>query len=225
MNSIIAFTIIAAIILGSLSFGVFGARRIKMTPQELVVGNRSFATILLCVLVAGETVTSLTFLGAAGLAYSRGAPAFYILAYFPATLIVLFLLGPTIWRRAQESNFLTNADYFASIYQSRLLGFLVASCGVFFLVLYLTVQLTGIQILLEIAGYGSVQVVSTGAIAFFLIVIFVFFSGLRGVAWVSVAKDVLVLGAILFAGIVIPVHFFGSPVNLFAKLREAILSG
>jgi SSS family solute:Na+ symporter len=65
-----------------------------------------------------------------------------------------------------------------------------------------------------------VQVVSTEAIAFFLIVIFAFLSGLRGVAWVSVAKDVLVLGAILFAGIVIPVHFFGSPVNLFTKLRE-----
>jgi SSS family solute:Na+ symporter len=51
-------------------------------------------------------------------------------------------------------------------------------------------------------------------------VIFVFVSGLRGVAWVSLAKDALVLCAILFAGIVIPVRFFGSPVNLFAKLRE-----
>ena len=220
MNSTIAFAIIAAIILGSMGLGVFGVRRIKMTPQELVVGNRSFATILLCVLLAGETVTSFTFLGAAGWAYSRGAPAFYILAYFPATMIVLILLGPTIWRRARESNFLTNADYFASVYQSRLVGLLVAICGVFFLVLYLTVQLTGIQILLEIAGYGSVQVINTGAVAFFLVVIFVFFSGLRGVAWVSLAKDALVLCAILFAGIVIPVRFFGSPVNLFAKLRE-----
>jgi solute:Na+ symporter, SSS family len=221
MNSIIAFAIVTAIILGSMGFGFLAVRRIKMTPQELVVGNRSFATILLCVLFAGEVVTSFTFLGAAGWAYSRGAPAFYILAYFPATLIVLFLLGPTIWRRGRESNFLTNADYFASMYQSRVLGLLVAICGVFFLVLYLTVQLTGIQILLEIAGYGSVQIGSTGMIAFVLIVIFVFFSGLRGVAWVSMVKDVLVLGAILFAGIVIPVHFFGSPVNLFAKLREA----
>ncbi|HKB90475.1 MAG TPA: hypothetical protein VKC60_08160 [Opitutaceae bacterium] len=98
---------------------------------------------------------------------------------------------------------------------------LVAICGVFFLVLYLTVQLTGIQILLEIAGYGSMEVISTGAVAFFLIVIFVLCSGLRGIAWVSMVKDVLVLGAILFVGIVIPIHFFGSPVNLFTKLREA----
>jgi SSS family solute:Na+ symporter len=221
MNSTIAFAIVAAIVLGSLGFGILAVRRIKMTPQELVVGNRSFATILLFVLFAGETLTSFTFLGAAGWAYSRGAPAFYIIAYIIASLIVLFLLGPAIWRRARQSNFLTNADYFASIYQSRVLGLLVAICGVFFLVLYLTVQLTGIQILLEIAGYGSVQVVSTGTIAFFLIVIFVFFSGLRGVAWVSVSKDVLVLCAILFAGIVIPVHFFGSPANLLTKLREA----
>src|SRR6266481_4686565 len=49
-------------------------------------------------------------------------------------------------------------------------GYWLAVCGVFFLVLYLTVQLTGIQILLEIAGYGSVEGISAGAIAFFLIV-------------------------------------------------------
>ena len=34
-------------------------------------------------------------------------------------------------------------------------------------------------------------------------------------------KDALVLGAILFAGVVIPIHFFGSPLHLFTKLREA----
>lgn len=84
-------------------------------------------------------------------------------------LIALFLFGPSLWRRARKFNFLTNADYFASIYDSRSLGLLVAVCRVFFLVLYLT----GIQILLEIAGYGSVKDISAGAIAFFLIVIFV----------------------------------------------------
>jgi solute:Na+ symporter, SSS family len=221
MSSLVAFSIVAAILLGTMTFGFLAVGKIKMSPQELVIGNRSFGTILLALLLAGETITSFTFLGAAGWAYSRGAPAFYILAYLPLGLILLFLLGPLLWRRAREFNFLTNADYFASIYESRVLGLLVAVCGVFFLVLYLTVQLTGIQILLEIAGYGSVKGISAGAIAFFLIVIFVFFNGLRGVAWVSVIKDVLVLGAVLFAGIIIPIHFFGSPLHLFERLREA----
>jgi SSS family solute:Na+ symporter len=221
MSSLVAFSIVAAILLGSIAFGFLAVGKIKMSPQELVIGNRSFGTILLCLLFAGETITSFTFLGAAGWAYAKGAPAFYILGYLPLALIVLFLFGPPLWRRARKFNFLTNADYFASIYDSRSLGLLVAVCGVFFLVLYLTVQLTGIQILLGIAGYGSVKDVSAGAIAFFLIVVFVFLSGLRGVAWVSVVKDVLVLGAIFFAGVVIPIHFFGSPLHLFTKLREA----
>ena len=221
MNSLVAFSIVAAILLGSMAFGFLAVGKIKMSPQEPVIGNRSFGTILLSLLFAGETITSFTFLGAAGWAYSKGVPAFYILAYLPLGLIVLFLFGPLLWRRAREFNFLTNADYFASIYESRWLGLLVAVCGVFFLVLYLTVQLTGIQILLEIAGYGSVKGISAGAIAFFLIVIFVFFNGLRGVAWVSVIKDVLVLGAVLFAGVIIPIHFFGSPLHLFERLREA----
>jgi SSS family solute:Na+ symporter len=32
---------------------------------------------------------------------------------------------------------------------------------------------------------------------------------------------VLVLGAVLFAGVIIPIHFFGSPLHLFERLREA----
>jgi SSS family solute:Na+ symporter len=44
-----------------------------------------------------------------------------------------------------------------------------------------------------------------------LIALFVFTTGLRGAAWASIVKDTLVLGAVLFAGIYLPIHFFGSP--------------
>ena len=44
-------------------------------------GGRSFGTVFLWILLAGEIYTSFTVLGAAGWAYGKGAPAFYILAY------------------------------------------------------------------------------------------------------------------------------------------------
>ncbi len=47
------------------------------------------------------------------------------------------------------TDLLTSADYFAVKYQSPLLGMLVALVGVVFLVPYITLQLTGIQILLN----------------------------------------------------------------------------
>ena len=72
-------------------------------------------------------------------------------------------------------------------------------------------QLSGIQTLLRIAGYSSLNATAAVGAAFALIILFVFSCGLRGVAWASLVKDVLVLLAVVFAGVWLPVHFFGSP--------------
>ncbi len=47
---------------------------------------------------------------------------------------------------------------------------------------------------------------------------FVCSAGLRGTACASVVKDVFVLGAVIFAGIAIPVRFFGSPAAMFGHV-------
>ncbi|MDE2572286.1 MAG: hypothetical protein KGM44_07155 [bacterium] len=46
----------------------------------------------------------------------------------------------------------------------------------------------------------------------------VFTTGIRGTAWASVAKDTLVLLGVIFAGIFLPIHFFGSPANVITKV-------
>jgi SSS family solute:Na+ symporter len=50
--------------------------------------------------------------------------------------------------------------------------------------------------------------------------VFVYFVGLRGTAWAAVVKDVLVLAGVIFAGVVLPIHFFGSPANVITKVLE-----
>ncbi|MGD1067293.1 MAG: sodium:solute symporter family protein, partial [Vulcanimicrobiaceae bacterium] len=93
--------------------------------------------------------------------------------------------------------------------------------GFVMLVPYVTLQLTGIQILLTIAGAGQVDPLLAVGIAFLLISVFTFVVGLRGAAWASVAKDGLVLIGVIFAGIALPMHFFGSPAGaLDAVLRD-----
>jgi solute:Na+ symporter, SSS family len=211
MNRWIALLIILFIIVGTIGFGILGVRRIKMSPSQFILGGRSFGIIFLWLLSAGEVYTSFTFLGAAGWAYSRGAPAFYILCYLTVACITLFFYMPPIWRIARRNGLLTSADYFAHRYQSPALGFLTALVGVVFLIPYLTLQLTGIQILLQIAGYGAINSVLAAGGAFGLIIGFVLISGLRGAAWASLVKDGLVLAGVIFAGIVLPIHFFGSP--------------
>jgi len=207
----IALSIVAAIVLGTIAFALLGVHRLRMNPTEYMVGGRSFGALFLWVLLAGEVYTSFTFLGAAGWAYGKGAPAFYILAYGTIGYIISYFLLPPIWRLAKERGFLTGPDFFVDRYRSRLLGAAIAVVYFFLVVPYVTLQLTGLQILLTIAGYGHYNATAAVSIAFVLMALFVFTAGLRGTAWASVVKDTLVLGAVLFAGIAIPIRFFGSP--------------
>jgi SSS family solute:Na+ symporter len=218
VNATIALTIIGAILLGTVALGVWGVRRVRMDPQQLILGGRSFGTLFLWVLLAGEIYTSFTFLGAAGWAYSKGAPAYYILCYATLAYILSYFLGPAIWRVSQERKLLTGPDFFVSQYGSQSLGTWVSLVSVCFTVPYTTLQLTGISVLIRIAGYDSFQTTVAVGVAFALIISFVFACGLRGIAWASLVKDVLVLLAVLFAGIWLPIHFFGSPAAVIDRV-------
>jgi solute:Na+ symporter, SSS family len=98
-----------------------------------------------------------------------------------------------------------------TIHNTVVLGALVALVGFVFLIPYATLQLTGVQVLLTIAGYGAVNSLAAVGVAFALIALFVFGTGLRGAAWASTIKDALVLIGVIFAGVVLPIRFFGSP--------------
>ena len=218
MNAAIALSIVGLVLLGTVALGVWGVRRVRMDPHQLIVGGRSFGTLFLWVLLAGEIYTSFTFLGAAGWAYGKGAPAYYILCYGTLAYVMSYFLGPAIWRVAHARNLLTGPDFFASQYDSQPLGVWVSLVSVVFTVPYTTLQLSGMQTLIRIAGYDSFNATVAVGVAFALIIAFVFLCGLRGVAWASVVKDVLVLLAVGFAGVWLPVHFFGSPAAVIDRV-------
>ncbi|MGB8909179.1 MAG: sodium:solute symporter family protein [Candidatus Cybelea sp.] len=216
----VALTIVAVVVFGTIAFALRSVRRIKMDPQQYIVGGRSFGTIFLWVLLAGEIYTTFTFLGIAGLSYSQGAPGFYVMAYAACGFILAYFLTPLVWKVGKDANLLTGPDFFETRYNSRWLGVGVAVLMFVMIVPYVTIQLTGLQILLRIAGYGAYDATVSVCIAFLVLALFVFSAGLRGTAWASIVKDVLVLGAVTFAGVAIPVRFFGSPSAMFARILE-----
>ena len=217
----VALTIVGIILFGTIAFALLSIRRLKMDPQQYLVGGRSFGTFFLWVLLAGEIYTSFTFLGAAGWAYGFGAPAYYILAYGTCGYVIGYFTLPAIWKIATERKLLTAPDFFVDRFKSRALGVAVGVLQFFLLVPYVTLQLSGLQHLLTIAGYGVVNATWAVGVSFIAIALFVFTAGLRGTAWASIAKDALVLGAVIFAGIAIPIAFFGSPAAMFDQILRA----
>lgn len=221
MNAAVSLAVVALVVLGTIAFAMFSMRRIHMSPQEYIVGGRGFGSVFLWVLLAGEIYTSFTFLGAAGWTYNFGAPAFYIMAYGTVGYVIGYFLLPAIWRIGKERGLLTAPDFFVARYNSKTLGVLVAIIQVAAVVPYVTLQLTGLEIFLKIAGYGSIDAQTGAIISFIAISVFVFATGLRGTAWASIVKDALVIAALVFVGIAIPIQFFGSHAAMFDQLLRA----
>ncbi len=219
-NALIALGIVALVVGGTIAFALASVKRLASDPREYVVAGRSFGAFFLWLLLAGEVYTAFTFLGAAGWAYSFGAAAFYILAYGTIGFVIGYFLLPALNAVGHARGLLTSADFFRDRFGSRALGIAVGALQFVLLVPYVTLQLTGLQILLTIAGYNAYNATAGVAIAFLLMALFVFTAGLRGMAWASIVKDGLVLLAVIFAGIVIPAHFFGSVGAMFDRLVQ-----
>lgn len=216
-----ALTIIFFIVGVGTAIGFYAGTRHKMTLEQWTVGGRGFGVVLIWLLMAGEVYTTFTFLGVSGWAYSRGGPALYIMGYQPLAFLVSFYILPVVWGWARKHGMQTQADFFLVRYGSKYLAALVALLGVICIIPYLQLQLTGLGIIVEVASFGAVGRIPAMLCAFTLVAAFVFFSGVRGVAWVSVLKDILLLFAALFVGIALPYIYFGGIGGVFTAVIHA----
>jgi solute:Na+ symporter, SSS family len=196
----------------------FIGRRSAGDLSEWTVAGRRFGAMTMWFLQAGEVFTTFTFLGMAGLAFTGGAAALYALPYIPLAYAGLYFLGPVIWRRARDRGHLTQADFLTDHYDSRLFGRLAALFGVVFLIPYLQLQITGLGLAVQLATGDKTSSNVSIIIAFVLVVAFVLWAGIRGVATTSYFKDALMLVVLLILLVAIPAHFTGGIGPTFHKI-------
>ena len=201
--------------------GFYAGTRRKMDLEQWIVGDRGFGMLLVWLLMAGEVYTTFTFLGASGWAYSKGGPVLYILGYQPLMYVVSFFILPQVWEVGRKYRLQTQADFFQVRYNNKYLAAFVALVGVIFIIPYLQLQLTGLGMIVEVASYGAIHRTPAMIIAFLIVAAFVFTSGIRGIAWVSVLKDLLLLFSAVFVGVAIPYIYFGGIGPMFAELVRA----
>jgi SSS family solute:Na+ symporter len=217
-SSLVALTTISIIVLFGSLIGFAARRRRQMDLEQWACAGRGLGLVLVWLLMAGEMFTAYTFLGASGWAYSRGAPVLYVVGYWPLGCVVGFFILPLIWEVGRNHRMQTQADFFQVRYGSKLLAALVALLGVVCLIPYLQLQLTGLGLIVEEASYGGVTRTPAMVIGFALVAGFVFVSGVRGVAWVSIVKDLLLISAAVFIGFAVPHFYFGGIGKMFATM-------
>jgi solute:Na+ symporter, SSS family len=218
--SAIALTITFGIVLLGGVTGFYAGVRRQMNLERWTVAGRGFGLLFMWLLMAGEVYTTFAFLGASGWAYSRGGPTLYILAYLTLAYVVSFFILPDIWEIGRRFALHTESDFFHKRYGSKYVAALVAVVGVVFIVPYLQLQLTGLGIIMQVASYEAISRTLAMSIAFAIVAGFVFCSGVRAVAWVSVLKDSLMLISAFSIGLWIPYRYFGGIAPMFKVLVQ-----
>jgi solute:Na+ symporter, SSS family len=216
-----ALPFIAAAALLALALGFLARRGKDMNLEQWTVGGRGFGAVFVFLLLAGEIYTTFTFLGGSGYAYGKGAPAYYILCYGTLAYVLSYFLLPPIWRYAKENRLYSQPDFFARKYDSRTLGVIVALVDIAALVPYLVLQLKGLGIIVEIAGYGALSATSAIWIGAIVVAAYVMVSGVHGSAWTAVAKDIMILAIVIFLGLYLPYHYYGGLAPMFTAIEQA----
>jgi solute:Na+ symporter, SSS family len=215
-----ALVIILLFSLLALSLGLLARGGRRMNLQQWTVGGRSFGTVFVFLLMAGEIYTTFTLLGGSGFAYGKGAAVYYILMYCTLAYVYSYWLLPPIWRFAKRHDIVSQPEYFRQRYQSRPLSVLVAAVGVVASIPYLALQLKGLGIIVQVASYGSVSASTAIWLGVLLLAVYVVVSGVHGSAWTAVVKDVTVLAITVFLGIYLPIHYYGGFTDMFRAIDQ-----
>jgi SSS family solute:Na+ symporter len=214
----LVFTFAGIVVIGALGF--VGRRKPAADMSEWTVGGRRFGALTLWFLQAGEIFTTFTFLGMAGLAFSGGIAAMYALPYVPLGYTMVFFLARRLWTMGRERGYLTQGDFLTDRYDSRTLGTVSAVLGVVFVLPYLQLQITGLGLIVKLVTGNATSSTLSMVIASLLVVAFVLWAGLRGVASTSYFKDAIMLVALVVLAIAIPAHFAGGISGVFDKIQQ-----
>ena len=179
--------------------------------DEWGLGGRKFGSWITWFLLGGDLYSSYTFVALPALLFGTGALGFYALPYAVVAYPLAFLPLQRLWSVSRAHGYVTPADFVAGRYGSSLLALLVAVTGIVATMPYIALQLAGLEAVLRTMGLNASGIGGHLPlfIAFFVLALYTYRSGLRAPALIAFVKDVLVYLVILVAVCYLPAKLSG----------------
>lgn len=177
--------------------------------EEWGLGGRSFGTWITWFLLGGDLYTAYTFVAVPAAMFSAGAVSgFFAVPYTIVLYPIIFVFMSRLWSVSHRHGYVTPADFVEGRSGSRGLSLAVAVTGFLATMPYIALQLVGIQAVLEVAGVGGgdnwVAKDAPIFIAFLVLALYTYTSGLRAPAIIAFVKDILIYLVIIVAVIYLP---------------------
>ncbi|WP_344427914.1 monocarboxylate uptake permease MctP [Pseudonocardia ailaonensis] len=179
--------------------------------DEWGLGGRKFGAWITWFLVGGDLYTAYTFVAVPALMFGAGALGFYALPYTVVLYPIVFLPVLRLWSVSRVHGYVTPADFVRGRYGSSLLAFIVAVTGIVATMPYIALQLVGLESVLRTMGLNGSGIAGhlPLLIAFVILALYTYQSGLRAPALIAFVKDILIYLVIIVAVIYLPAKFGG----------------
>lgn len=212
------------VVVTALGFGAARWRRAEnlMHLDEWGLGGRSFGTWITWFLIGGDIYTAYTFVAVPALVFGAGAAGFFAVPYTVVVYPLIFLVVIRLWSVSHVRGFVTPADFVRARFDSPTMALLVAITGIVATMPYIALQLVGIEAVLKTMGVtGELPII----VAFVILALYTYSSGLRAPALIAFVKDALIYLTIIVAVIVIPTKLGGWDVVFGAAEEKFDLAG
>lgn len=205
-----------------LILGVVSSRFFRGTAADYFLASRGIGSFLLVMSLFGTTMTAFALIGASGESFAVGIGVYGMMASWAGIIhsACFFLVGIKLWSFGKQYGYTTQIQYFRDRFESDKLGLLLFPILVGLVIPYLLIGVMGAGVTIEkvtagalpslFAGSGSGPTgVAAGAIPYWLgsaviclvVLIYVFFSGVRGTAWANAFQTIvfILLGIVTFS--------------------------
>ncbi len=207
-----------AYLLLTLLIGLVSGRRSSGGVQGFVAADRGFGLVVMYFVVGATVFSAFAFLGGPGWAYSRGAAAFYILAYGVVGIAPWYFLGPRAAQLGRRFGYVTQAQLVTGRFPSRALSVLLALISIVAFIPYITLQISGAGIVFSAVTDGHVPFWLGAALAYGVVLTYVLFGGVSAVGWTNVAQGVFMIVIAWTLGLYLPYHLYGGIGPMFERI-------
>jgi len=190
--------------------------------HEWGLGGRRFGTWITWFLVGGDFYTAYTVIAVPAVVFATGAYGFFALPYTIIVYPIVFTIMPRLWSVARKHNYVTSADFIEGRYGNPWLALAVAFTGILATMPYIALQLVGMQVVIGGLGIGGegLRGEIPLVIAFVILALYTYSSGLRAPAMIAFVKDIMIYIVVIAAVALIPLKL-GGYAHVFQAASDA----
>ena len=230
MTQLIIISSYLALLLG---LGLFASRLSRGTSKDYMLASHSIGPVLLLMSLFGTTMTAFALVGSTGESYKEGVGVYGMLASSSGIIhsLCFFVLGVKLWSFGHQYGYRTQIQFFRDRLDSDKIGIALFPILVGLVIPYLLigVMASGVVInnvtrnafpeLFE-AYNGGVPPWLASLVVCGVVLLYVFFGGMRGTAWANTFQTVvfMILGIVTFYVIAMKV---GGQESFLASLKAA----